>query len=131
MESSNALQLRSRDIDLNRLHQRTAKDYSGSVSRFCTRVPRVEGLKCWLQDSQLRNLQEAIRAGTDNRLSLDSVEIQSWILARAQLDALSRAQKTFGELQDAVQRPLNPTEGFVITPESPALRPPAKQQGQR
>jgi cobalt-zinc-cadmium efflux system outer membrane protein len=84
-----------------------------------------------LQDSQLQLLQEAIRAGTDNRLNLDSVEIQSWVLTRAQLDALSRARKTFGELEDAIQRPLEPGEKFIIAPESPALRAPAKQQGQR
>jgi cobalt-zinc-cadmium efflux system outer membrane protein len=84
-----------------------------------------------LQDSQLQLLQEAIRGGTDNRLSLDSVEIQNWVLARAQLDALSRAQKTFGELEDAVQRPLDPGDKFIIAPESPALRAPAKHEGQR
>src|SRR3984893_948658 len=50
-----------------------------------------------LQDSQLQLLQEAIRGGTDNRLSFDSVEIQSWALARAQLDALLHAQIAFGE----------------------------------
>jgi cobalt-zinc-cadmium efflux system outer membrane protein len=84
-----------------------------------------------LQNSQLQILQDAIRVGTDNRLSLDSVEIQSWVLTRAQLDALSRARKTFGELEDAVQRPLDPGEKFIIARESPALRAPAKQQGQR
>jgi outer membrane protein, heavy metal efflux system len=84
-----------------------------------------------LQDSQLRNLQEAIRVGTDNRLSLDSAEIQRWVLARAQLDALSRAQKAFGELEDAVQRPLDPGEKFIIAPESPDLRVPAKHDAQR
>jgi hypothetical protein len=84
-----------------------------------------------LQDSQLQILQDAIRAGTDNRLSLDSVEIQNWALARAQLDALLHAQKAFGELEEAVQRPLDPTEVFVITPESPVLRAPAKQEGRR
>ncbi|HEV7512770.1 MAG TPA: TolC family protein [Candidatus Acidoferrum sp.] len=81
-----------------------------------------------LQDSQLQLLQEAIRAGTDNRLNLDSVEIQSWVLTRAQLDALSRARKTFGELEDAIQRPLEPGEKFIITSESPALRAPANNR---
>jgi cobalt-zinc-cadmium efflux system outer membrane protein len=84
-----------------------------------------------LQDSQLQILQDAIRVGADNRLNLDSVEIQSWVLARAQLDALSRARKTFGELEDAVQRPLDPGEKFIIAPEAPALRAPAKQEGRR
>jgi cobalt-zinc-cadmium efflux system outer membrane protein len=80
-----------------------------------------------LQDSQLQIMQEAIRTGTDNRLSLDNIEIESWVLARTQLDALSRAQKAFGELEDAVQRPLDPGEIFTITPESSPLRAPAKQ----
>ena len=80
-----------------------------------------------LHDSQLQIMQEAIRNGTDNRLSLDNLEIESWVLARTQLDALSRAQKAFGELEDAVQRPLNPGEIFTITPESSPLRAPAKQ----
>jgi cobalt-zinc-cadmium efflux system outer membrane protein len=84
-----------------------------------------------LQDSQLQILQDAIRAGNDNRLSLDGVEIQSWVLERAQLDALSRARKTFGELEDAVQRPLDPGEKFIIAPESPALRPPVKHEARR
>jgi len=53
------------------------------------------------------------------------VEIQSWVLARAQLDALLRAQRALGELEDAVQRPLDPGGMFTITPESPAvIRPP-------
>jgi len=78
-----------------------------------------------LQDTQLQIMQQTIRAGADNRLSLDNVEIQSWVLARAQLDALLRAQKALGELEDAVQRPLGPSEMFTITPESPVLiRPP-------
>jgi outer membrane protein TolC len=49
-----------------------------------------------LHDSQLQIMQEAIRNGTDNRLSLDNIEIECWVLARTQLDALSRAQKAFG-----------------------------------
>ena len=71
-------------------------------------------------------MQQTIRAGADNRLSLDNVEIQSWILARAQLDALLRSQRALGELQDSVQRPLGPDEMFTITPESPALIGPPK-----
>ncbi len=74
-----------------------------------------------LQEAQLQIMQETIRAGADNLLSLHNVEIQSWVLARAQLDALARAQRALGELEDAVQRPLGLGEMFIITPESPAL----------
>jgi cobalt-zinc-cadmium efflux system outer membrane protein len=73
------------------------------------------------QDAQLEIVQRAIRAGTDTQLSLDSVDIQRRILARARLDALARAQRSLGDLEDALQRPLEPGGTFTITPESPAL----------
>jgi outer membrane protein TolC len=79
-----------------------------------------------LQETQLQIMRQAIHAGADNRLSLDTIEIQSWVLARAQLDALARAQRALGELEDAVQRPLDPGGMFTITPESPALVRPLK-----
>jgi outer membrane protein TolC len=78
-----------------------------------------------LQETQLEIMHQAIRAGVDTRLSLDNVEMQSWVLARVRLDALLRAQRSLGELEDAVQRPLDPGGMFTITPESPAvIRPP-------
>jgi outer membrane protein TolC len=79
-----------------------------------------------LQESQLQIMQQTIRAGADNRLSLENLEIQTWVLARAQLDALARAQRALGELEDAVQHPLDPGEMFTITPELPALIGPPK-----
>jgi cobalt-zinc-cadmium efflux system outer membrane protein len=63
-----------------------------------------------LQEYQLQILQQTIRAGADNRLSLDGVQIQRSILSRARLDALARAQRALGDLEDAVQRPLGPGE---------------------
>jgi hypothetical protein len=74
-----------------------------------------------LQETQLQMVQQNIRAGSDNQLSLDGVQIQLSILARAQLDALARAQRALGDLEDAVQRPLAPGEVFPINAESPAL----------
>jgi len=79
-----------------------------------------------LQETQLQVVQQAIRAGTDNRLSLDNVEIQIRVLGRARVDALARAQRALGDLEDAVQGPLGPGEAFTITPESPALIEPTK-----
>ncbi len=73
------------------------------------------------QETQLQITQQAIRAGAGTQLSLDNVEIQSWVLARARLDALARAQRALGELEDAVQRPLDPGGIFTITPDSPGL----------
>lgn len=74
-----------------------------------------------LQQNQLQVAQQTISAGADNRLSLDGVQVQLSILARARLDALARAQRALGELEDAVQRPLAAVEILPINAESPAL----------
>jgi outer membrane protein TolC len=78
-----------------------------------------------LQETQLQIVRQNIRAGADTRLSLDGVQIQLSLLARAKLDALGRAQRALGDLEDAVQRPLAPSEIFPISPESPVLKLPA------
>src|SRR5665213_814194 len=75
-----------------------------------------------LQETQLQIVQQTIRAGADNRLSLDGVQIQLSVLARARLDALGRAQRALGDLENAVQRPLAPGETFPINVESPVLK---------
>jgi cobalt-zinc-cadmium efflux system outer membrane protein len=75
---------------------------------------------CELQHSQLEAVQRTIRAGTDYRLSLDAVEIQLSVVARARLDALARAQAALGNVEDAVQHPLAPGEAFPA-PESPVI----------
>ncbi len=74
-----------------------------------------------LQDTQLQSIQQTIRAGAEIRLALDGVQVQSSVLARARFDALARAQRALGDLEDAVQRPLDPGDIFQINPESPAL----------
>lgn len=67
------------------------------------------------QQSQVQAVQRTIQAGADDRLSLDAVEIQLSVVARARLDALARAQTALGNLEDAVQRPLAPGEAFSAT----------------
>jgi outer membrane protein, heavy metal efflux system len=75
-----------------------------------------------IQETQLQIVQQNIRAGTDSRQSLDAVQIQLSILARAKLDALGRAQRALGDLEDAVQRPMD-HEGLIqFQPESPVLK---------
>jgi outer membrane protein TolC len=74
-----------------------------------------------LQQTQLQIVQRTIVAGAENRLSLDGVQIQLSILARARLDALGRSQRALGDLEDAVQRPLAAGEMFPISVDSPAL----------
>jgi cobalt-zinc-cadmium efflux system outer membrane protein len=74
-----------------------------------------------LEETQLQITQQTIRAGADNRLSLDAVQIQISALARVRLDALGRAQRALGDLEDAVQRPFDRDGMFQIKPESPTL----------
>ena len=71
-----------------------------------------------LQETQLQSIQQSIRAGADIRLTLDGAEIQNSILARSKLDALARAQRALSDLEDAVQRPLGPSDAFPISPDS-------------
>jgi outer membrane protein, heavy metal efflux system len=74
-----------------------------------------------LQDDHLHVMQQAVRLGEEDRLGLNGVEIESSVVARMRLDALARAQSALGELEDAVQRPLDPGGMFSIDPEFPAL----------
>lgn len=73
-----------------------------------------------LQEDQTGIIQQNIHTGTDDRLSLDAAQIQLWVLAQSQLDALARAQQAFGNLED-LQRPLVPDEILPIPPGSASL----------
>lgn len=75
-----------------------------------------------LQETQLQTVQQNIRAGTDSRQGLHAVQIQLSVLARAKLDALGRTQRALGDLEDAVQRPLDHEGLFQFQPDSPALK---------
>ena len=81
-----------------------------------------------VQEARLPVVQQSIRAGADNRLSLDAIQIQLAVLARASLDALGRAQRALGDLEDAVQRPLDRDGVIPIRPDSPALNIPPERR---
>jgi outer membrane protein, heavy metal efflux system len=74
-----------------------------------------------IQETQLKAIQQAIRTGADYRLSLDGAQIQLSVLAGAKLNALARAQRALGDLEDAVQRPLAPDETYPIKAVSAAM----------
>lgn len=63
-----------------------------------------------LQQNQQQMMETAIREGEQDRLALIGVQLESAVVARARLDALSRAQSSLGALENAVQRPLEPAE---------------------
>lgn len=80
-----------------------------------------------LQGAQLEVMQQAVRAGEEDQLSLNGVRIESAVVARMRLEALARAQSALGDLEDVVQRPLDPGDAFHVGPESPALNKPPKE----
>jgi len=82
-----------------------------------------------LQETQLRMTQLAVAAGEEDRLMLNGVQLENAAVARARLDALSRAQIALGDLEDAVQRPLTPGDQFPLNPDSPALSEAVKEAG--
>jgi outer membrane protein TolC len=74
-----------------------------------------------LQDTQVQMMQRAVALGEEDQLTLNGLKIESAAVARARLDALTRAQSALGGLEDAVQRPLDPKILFPIGPDSSAL----------
>ena len=79
-----------------------------------------------LQD-QRQAIAQSVHAGASDRLDLDDVDIQASSAARSRLDALARALRALGELEDAVERPLASGDEFPTNPESPALiEPPVR-----
>ncbi len=66
-------------------------------------------------------IEQSVRVGASDRLDLDDADIQAAGAARSRLDALGRAQRALGELEDAVERPLVSEDEFPTNPESPAL----------
>ena len=82
-----------------------------------------------LQDTQLRMTRLAVAVGEEDRLTLNGMQLESAVVARARLDALSRAQIALGDLEDAVQRPLSESDKFPFNPESPALSKLATEAG--
>ena len=73
--------------------------------------------------------QLAVEVGEEDRLTLNGMQLESAAVARARLDALGRAQIALGDLEDAVQRPLTPSDSFPLSPESPALSNAATEAG--
>jgi outer membrane protein, heavy metal efflux system len=74
--------------------------------------------------------QRMVRLGESDRLGLDAVILEGLALASGRLDAFGRAQGALGELEDAVQRPLEPGDRAPLTPDSSVLREPRKESHQ-
>lgn len=72
--------------------------------------------------SQEQAAQAALQAGAGDRLALNGAQLQTAVTAVAQLAALSAVQQALGELENAVQRPLQPGDIAPLSPQSPLLQ---------
>lgn len=71
--------------------------------------------------TQEHSAQSALRAGAGDRVALNAAQLQTAITALAQLNALHQAQQALGDLENAVQRPLEPGDIQPLSPQSPLL----------
>lgn len=74
-----------------------------------------------VQSQREQMVQQAAQVGEEDQVVVTSVQIDGNALEQARLDAVGRAQTALGELEDAVQRPLDPSDTF---PDTPALTAP-------
>lgn len=72
--------------------------------------------------AQEQAAQTALRAGEGDRLALTGSQLQSAVTAVAELSAVSSVQQALGDLENAVQRPLQPGDIQPLSPHSPLLR---------
>ncbi len=103
--------------------ERSLARYTAALKELAEADHSLRGL----QDAQLQRMQQAVQLGEEDRLALNGVQIESAVLARSRLDALARAQSALGELEDAVQRPLDPGDVFSADPEAFSSNQPLNQ----
>jgi outer membrane protein TolC len=80
-----------------------------------------------LQSEREQMTTRAVQIGESDRLTLNGVMLERAAVAQAWFGTLVRAQQALGQLEDAVERPLEPGDIPLITPQSPALKSPAKE----
>lgn len=80
-----------------------------------------------LQAVREQMARHAVDLGESNSLALNGVMLEKSAVARGRLDALGRAQTALGDLEDAVQRPLEAGDMAPLSPESPALKQTIKE----
>jgi outer membrane protein, heavy metal efflux system len=77
--------------------------YSGAISEL-----RAADTALGVQRQTEQRAQRSFDLGESDRLALAGVRLQTAVAERARLDALEKAQTALGQLEGAVQRPLEP-----------------------
>jgi len=80
-----------------------------------------------LQNTRLQMTERAAQVGEVDSVAVNGVQIENNALSLSRLEALNRAQTDLGQLEDAVQRPLDPGDAF---PETQKLIEPRKEDKQ-
>ncbi len=81
-----------------------------------------------LHGGKVQLAENAFKAGESGPLPVNSELLGSALAAGAKLAAISRAQAALGNLEDAVERPLESGDILPLSPESPALKNHAKEK---
>ena len=80
-----------------------------------------------LQGEREQMTTRAVQLGESDRLTLNAVMLDRSAVAQVWFAALVRAQGALGQLEDAVERPLEPGDIAQLSPQSPALKGPTKE----
>jgi outer membrane protein, heavy metal efflux system len=80
-----------------------------------------------VQEERLRFARQALQVGESNSLDLNAVALESSAIAQTRFTAVVQARRALGELEDAVQLPLEPGDLPPLRPQSPALSGPPKE----
>jgi cobalt-zinc-cadmium efflux system outer membrane protein len=110
---------------------------ANAISQSEQALARYDAARAELQEArrslaQVRNLQEPmavqqVKFGQSDQLFLNSIRLQGAAAVSAQLAALDHLQAALGQLEDAVQRPLEPGGTPPLSPQSKALKQPGKE----
>jgi outer membrane protein TolC len=71
--------------------------------------------------TQEQAAQAALRAGAGDRVALNAAQLQTAVTTLAQFNSLHQAQQALGDLENAVQRSLEPGDLQPLSPQSPLL----------
>lgn len=101
-----------------------ADPVSQALAKYDAAQKQLSLARQLLQQSRAQEqaAQTALRAGEGDRLALTGSQLQSAVTAVAELSAVSSVQQALGDLENAVQRPLQPGDIQPLSPHSPLLR---------
>ena len=95
-----------------------------ALAKYDAAQKQLSQVRQLLQQSRAQEqaAQTALRAGEGDRLALTGAQLQLAVTAVAELNAISAVQQALGDLENAVQRPLQPGDIQPLSPQAPLLR---------